>query len=324
MKEKDIKLMRKNGGIFFVQNGVEYNLYKMPKVGADELFYIEGNLNLSNMGLSKLPDLSECQVNGNFDCSHNPLTSLHGCPMYVCGYFTCTHTNITTLKHMSTVYDGFVANIDLSHNKLKNLHDMSECCDVIDACIDVSHNELTDLRGVGRAGDSIKILDCSHNKLKSLSGINGSCQYATIDCSYNNLSRLNPDEGLFQNIELSKEDGYYDYKGTNAWRLGFMKIDNFIGNPCFEKYARWLLKIRDWGDDVASKVSSEALYVLFADEALRTRLDLFIEGEELKTANRELFDNKKTFARGKTAVKTLGAAKASQIKIKQSKEDKEH
>ena len=28
---KDIKLIRKNGGIFFVQDGVEYNLYKMPQ-----------------------------------------------------------------------------------------------------------------------------------------------------------------------------------------------------------------------------------------------------------------------------------------------------
>lgn len=324
MKEKDIKLMRKNGGIFFVQDGVEYNLYKMPKVGADELFYIEGNLNLSNMGLTKLPNLSDCQVNGSFDCSHNPLTSLRGCPMYVCGDFTCTHTNITTLKHMSTVYDGFVANIYLSHNKLKNLHDMSECCDVFDAFIDVSHNELTDLRGVGRAGDGIKFLDCSHNKLRSLSGINGSCQYATIDCSYNNLSRLNPDEGLFQEIELSKEDGHYDYKGTSVLGLGFMEINNFIGNPCFEKYARWLLKTRGWDNDVATKVSSEALSALFKDEALRVRLDLFIEGEELKSANRELFDSKKTFARGKTLVKSMKTAKTTQKKINPNKDDREH
>ena len=95
-------------------------------------------------------------------------------------------------------------------------------------------------------------------------------------------------------------------------------------NPCFEKYARWLLKIRDWGDDVASKVSSEALYVLFADEALRTRLDLFIEAEELKSANRELFDNKKTFARGKSALKALRIAKSTQKTIKPGKDDREH
>lgn len=325
MKRKDIKLIRKNGGIFFVQDGVEYNLYKMPKVGADELFYIEGNLNLSNMGLTKLPDLSDCQVNGSFDCSRNPLTSLRGCPMYVCGDFVCTHTNITTLKGMSNVEDSFEANIILSHNKLKNLHDMSESIDVLDAFIDVSHNELTDLRGVRRVGQ-IKYLNCSHNKLKSLSGINGSCQYAAIDCSHNNLSRLNPDwDDLLQTIEFSKKDGFYVYNGPDAENagLGFMKIDNFNGNPCFEKYARFLLKLRGL-DEFAQKASVGALSVLFLDKGLREKLGLFIEAEELKTANRELFDNKKTFARGKSAVKALHIAKSAQKKIKPGKDDREH
>lgn len=319
MEIADIKLIRKNGGIFFVQDGVEYNLYKMPKVGADELFYIEGNLNLSNMGLTRLPDLSDCQVNGSFDCSHNPLTSLRGCPMYVCGDFTCTHTNITTLKHMSNVEDSFDANINLSHNKLKNLQGMSESIDVLDAFIDVSHNDLTNLCGIGRAGQ-IKFLNCSHNKLKSLSGINQECQYATIDCSYNNLSRLNPDESLFSTIKWSKEDGAYGYDG----RLGFMKIDNFVGNPCFKKYARWLLKTRGFGDYMVYHVPEEVLSVLFESEELRNRLGLFIEAEELKTANSDLFDNKKTFARGQTVVKSLGTTKATQRKIQPRKDDKEH
>ena len=50
---------------------------------------IKGDVDLSDMGLTKLPDLSAVTVNGNFDCVGNRLTSLEGAPKSVGGDFDC-------------------------------------------------------------------------------------------------------------------------------------------------------------------------------------------------------------------------------------------
>jgi hypothetical protein len=45
---------------------------------------IEGNVNLSRLLLTKLPEwLADVEVTGNFDCSDNLLTSLKGAPKIV-------------------------------------------------------------------------------------------------------------------------------------------------------------------------------------------------------------------------------------------------
>lgn len=58
---------------------------------------IKGDVDLSDMGLTKLPDLSAVTVNGDFDCSCNRLTSLEGAPKSVGGYFYCYDNQLTTL-----------------------------------------------------------------------------------------------------------------------------------------------------------------------------------------------------------------------------------
>ncbi len=58
---------------------------------------IKGDVDLSDMGLTKLPDLSAVTVKGNFDCSYNRLTSLVGAPKSVGGYFYCYDNELTTL-----------------------------------------------------------------------------------------------------------------------------------------------------------------------------------------------------------------------------------
>ena len=59
---------------------------------------IKGDVNLSDMGLTKLPDLSAVTVNGNFDCIGNRLTSLEGAPKSVGGDFDCAFNELTSLK----------------------------------------------------------------------------------------------------------------------------------------------------------------------------------------------------------------------------------
>jgi hypothetical protein len=46
----------------------------------DGTLVVPGNLNVSNLGLTQLPDLSDVVVQGNFSCLKNNLTSLKGAP----------------------------------------------------------------------------------------------------------------------------------------------------------------------------------------------------------------------------------------------------
>ena len=77
----------------FEQDGVKYNLYDLP-----DGFVIKGDLDLSDKGLTELPDLSKVTVKGDFDCSSNQLTSLQGTPQEVGGYFYCYNNQLTTLE----------------------------------------------------------------------------------------------------------------------------------------------------------------------------------------------------------------------------------
>ena len=77
----------------FEQDGETYNLYDMPKG-----FVIKGNLDLSNKGLTELPDLSEVVVKGDFDCPDNQLTSLEGAPKEVGGDFDCSVNQLASLE----------------------------------------------------------------------------------------------------------------------------------------------------------------------------------------------------------------------------------
>ncbi|MBQ9271561.1 MAG: hypothetical protein IJ218_04795 [Alphaproteobacteria bacterium] len=66
--------------LIFKQDGKLYDLYDLP-----EGFVIKGDLNLSDKGLTKLPDLSKVIVEGSFLCQNNQLTSLQGAPQEVGG-----------------------------------------------------------------------------------------------------------------------------------------------------------------------------------------------------------------------------------------------
>lgn len=63
-----------------------------------ELKEVKGDLNLSGLGLTELPDLSHLRVGGDFDCSSNGLTSLKGSPQMVGGTFRCTSASSPRFK----------------------------------------------------------------------------------------------------------------------------------------------------------------------------------------------------------------------------------
>ena len=69
------------------------------KKQADGSILVPGNLDISNKGLTSLPDLRKVKVGGYFRCDNNQLTSLEGAPHTVGGNFWCEHNQLTSLKY---------------------------------------------------------------------------------------------------------------------------------------------------------------------------------------------------------------------------------
>lgn len=305
--KKNIKLTRNRNGIFFTQGGKEYNLYDLHNQPKNEYgnFIINGDLDISHMGLTELPDLSECQIDGTFNCSHNPLSSLRGSPNFARD-FICTNTNITDLRGI-----GQFIHADLSHNKLKSLRgiqDMPPSSWDNDSSIDCSHNQITSLRDLP---EMPTYLNCSHNNIRTLSDMQAR-DFGQIDCSFNKLTRLEFPSSKYKEIKES----FYDLSEA-GWHL---RIYNFVGNPCFEKYAKWLLKDRGWSDD-ATKEEIAALAQLMtldlphkARIAIQKKLKTSVEAQELRKANKKLFDTKRTLTQGTSAIIALQKAKQTKKK----------
>ena len=75
---------------------------------------IEGNVDLSNLSLTELFDLSDVEVTGNFNCSSNDLTSLAGSPETVGGWVDCSYNRLTSLVGCPKTIGGhFHISIDL-------------------------------------------------------------------------------------------------------------------------------------------------------------------------------------------------------------------
>ncbi len=63
----------------------------------DGLVNVDGDVNISDRGLDKIP-VKFGRVSGYFDCSHINLTNLKGAPESVGGDFYCTHSKLTSLE----------------------------------------------------------------------------------------------------------------------------------------------------------------------------------------------------------------------------------
>jgi hypothetical protein len=129
---------------------------------ADGSYSFTGKVDLRDMNLTALPIKFDV-VDGNFNCSHNQLTSLEGAPSNVGGYFDCIDNQLTSLEGApSSVSDTFNCN----HNKLTSLEGAPS---TVGGGFNCSNNQLTSLEGapstVGGCG-----FDCQRNQLTSLVG----------------------------------------------------------------------------------------------------------------------------------------------------------
>lgn len=125
----------KNTGLI-EQDGEYYSILHLPRN-----FVFRGNLDLSNMGLTELPDMSTVTILGSFTCYHNQLTSLTGAPKQVGGGFNCTASQLTSLMGAPENVGG---DFNCSHNQLTNLTGAPKHVGGKFYCV---HNQLTSLMG---------------------------------------------------------------------------------------------------------------------------------------------------------------------------------
>ncbi len=191
--------------------------------GLPNLRRVKGNLNLSGLGLTKLPDLSHVVIDGSFVCDNNQLTTLEGCPKEVGGYFWCNQNQLTTLEggpkevggsfncynnRLTTLVGGpekVSGNFICHHNQLTTLEGgpkevggsfwchgnqlttLKGCPKEVGGDFNCYHNQLTTLEGGPKevGGDFI----CSHNQLATLEGApeEVGCRFS---CSDNQLTTL--------------------------------------------------------------------------------------------------------------------------------------
>ena len=96
--------------------------------------------------MTELPDLSTVKIKGNFNCSHNMLTSLRGAPKADIqgAVFDCGYNQITTLKHLPMRNVGEAwhwEKINCNDNRLKTLKDLDLGL-VVECKISCANNQL--------------------------------------------------------------------------------------------------------------------------------------------------------------------------------------
>jgi hypothetical protein len=173
---------------------------------------VEGNVDLANKGLRKLP-LKFGRVTGNFWCSYNQLTSLEGCPTEIGGSFWCFDNLLTSLEGCPTEIGG------------------SFLC---------YYNQLTSLEGCPTEIGGIFI--CYNNNLTSLKG---ATEYIEGGVEFMPNDKL--PEYIKQIIRLN--DGRYDIqKYILKWQKEY---DIWRRDGSFNQ-DRFILMMQDAGDELGN------------------------------------------------------------------------
>jgi hypothetical protein len=146
-------------------------------INRDGLIDVDGNVNLNQSGLTKLP-IKFGEVTGDFSCQHNQLTTLEGAPQSVGGDFSCRYNQLTTLEGAPQSVGGDFLCRD---NQLTTLEGSPQSVGGYFYCSD---NQLTTLEGSPQSvgGD----FSCRYNQLTTLEGAPQSVG-GDFSCRYNQL-----------------------------------------------------------------------------------------------------------------------------------------
>ena len=124
---------------------------------------IQGNVDLSDLNLTELPNLSDVVVIGDFFCAYNnKLTTLQGAPQYIGRNFHCHNNNLTTLQGSPEYVKG---DFYCSYNKLTILQGAPK---FVGGNFHCNNNNLTTLQGapnyVGGTFKTDKFSDADYRK----------------------------------------------------------------------------------------------------------------------------------------------------------------
>jgi len=128
---------------------------------AEGLWDYSGNLDMSNMRLTKFP-VRFGQIKGYFYCANNKLTTLEGAPKEVGGYFNCANNKLTTLEGAPKEVGGYFY---CANNKLTTLEGAPK---EVGGYFNCDHNKLTTLEGAPKEVGGY--FSCANNKLTTLEG----------------------------------------------------------------------------------------------------------------------------------------------------------
>jgi len=101
-----------------------------------------GGVDLQNLQLNELPDLSDVHVDCSFYCGFNNLTNLVGAPKSVGGNFWCLKNNLTSLS-------GGPATVDVDYIcRNNNLTSLIGAPETVGNSFHCTYNDLTSLKGI--------------------------------------------------------------------------------------------------------------------------------------------------------------------------------
>jgi hypothetical protein len=169
-------------------------------IKSDGSIDVEGDVNLEEQGLTKLP-IKFGSVSGYFSCSDNKLTSLEGAPQSVAGNFYCSYNKLTSLVGAPKSVGGYFW---CNNNNLTSLEGAPQS---VSGYFNCSYNNLTSLVGAPERveGDFY----CRNNKLTSLVGAPESVG-GSLFCYNNNLtSLLGLEFKFFRSIDLESNPVYH-------------------------------------------------------------------------------------------------------------------
>ncbi len=135
-----------------------YDLFNLPK---GKKMVLNGDLDVSGMELTELPDFSSLIVKGNFFCNNNKLRSLHGSPQQVLCNFDCGYNQLISLE-------GAPQRVGAFYCCYNELTDLSGSPEYVEACYDCSNNKLESLRGIT---PKLHQLHLSGNPIKSFADL---------------------------------------------------------------------------------------------------------------------------------------------------------
>jgi len=96
----------------------------LTKEYSDFEFSVEGNVNISKAGLTKIP-LNFVYIRDNFDCSNNQLISLENCPKIIRGNFDCSNNKLASLKEFPKEVEGslicYSNNVQFKEEEIKKI-----------------------------------------------------------------------------------------------------------------------------------------------------------------------------------------------------------